>query len=75
MPECQLQTGPSSGFVEDRAEIILDHAFRGADHLGDLTILESIGNQANDSLFLESNTAGHKPPSSQNTDGVNEKRC
>ena len=60
MPQRQFQTSPRSGLVEDRAETILDHVFRAANDFGDVTVPESIGNQGNDSLFLETNRAGHK---------------
>jgi len=51
IPEREFYAVPEPQFVVDGPEIVLDDVFSGADFVGDFFILESLGDELNDSLF------------------------
>jgi hypothetical protein len=51
VPEREFNAVPESEFVIDDPEVVFDDVFRGSDLVGDVAILESLGNEFNDAVF------------------------
>ncbi len=51
IPEREFHPVPQSELVIDHAEIILDYVFRGADDVGDLVVLQALGDKFDDAVF------------------------
>jgi hypothetical protein len=51
IPEGKFDAIPESEFVVDNPEVVLDDVFGGANFVGDVAILESLGNKFNDAVF------------------------
>src|SRR5260221_7882311 len=51
VPQSQLYAVPEPQFVVDSAEIVFDDVFGGTDLVGDFSILESLGDELDDTLF------------------------
>jgi hypothetical protein len=51
VPEGQFDSIPEPEFVVDDSEVIFDDVFGGSDFVRNLSVLESLGDEFDDSLF------------------------
>lgn len=51
IPESELNAVPESELVIDDAKVVLDDVLSGSDFAGNISVLESLGNEFNDAVF------------------------
>ncbi len=51
VPEGELNAVPEPELVIDDAKVVLDDVLGGADFVGNVSVLESLGNEFNDAVF------------------------
>jgi len=51
IPEGEFDPVPESELVVDNAKVVLDDVLSGSDFIGNIAVLESLGNEFNDAVF------------------------
>src|ERR1022692_569124 len=58
IPQRKFHAIPESKLVVDNAKIVLHHVFRGADGMGDVAVLQALGNKFDDSVLTLAGDTG-----------------